>query len=542
MTMVGVVNGGSPERMTRCLERLLHAAPDDPGQPCSRVVRGRVALAVTDRFSVPARLAAGAGVLLGVYGHIFEPEVANRLGQPDPDALLARFLARGAADLQGLNGDYLVAVWEDTPRRLTVINDRFGLRSLYYWATGHRLVLAPTLSAFAALPEFPQTLDEVALADYLSVGHHLDGRTWYAAVRLLPPASVLTFANGHLSLRNYWQFEPHRPSRPLGFEEWTARHLHALEGAVRRRLLAAETSTDVGVEDSAGAATLEALLAKTRGHVWRLSAAPDPAQTGALPARVGLRISDGSRPCHAARLARLAAGLGQVRTTLFSDHLGSIFGIPLRPSPDPSRVTCSRVFGDGELRQILRAEVYRVVVGATTDALARSYAEAPGESPEAKATSVFLRQHQHHHSPFHLEQVAEECGVSAPFADPEVVEVARTPVDHGSTRDAASPATVGVPAAGCGCQSPPARDLVLEGIGRLLDADDPLPGEFFRIPRLREVVRGHLEAGDLQREKLCVLGGIGLWLAGFRHDEPRPEDLALTKLAAGHPQAQGEIG
>ena len=104
---------------------------------------------------------------------------------------MARFCSRGTAALQGLNGDYLIAVWEKASRRLTIINDRLGLRRLYYWVSGNRLAFAPSLLAFTALPGFPQTIDECALADYLATGHHLDGRTWYSAVRLLLPASVL---------------------------------------------------------------------------------------------------------------------------------------------------------------------------------------------------------------------------------------------------------------------------------------------------------------------------------------------------------------
>jgi len=185
--IVGIVNGGSPGRIARTLDRLLHQCNAGAQRASQSIITGRIGLAVTDpsSFSPRVHTVAGSGTLLAVSGSLFDEKLSEGRGHPDSSALLNKFLSEGVTALQSLNGDYVIAVWEEGPRRLTIVNDRFGLRRLYYWATGHRLVFAPTLSSLVSLGEFPRTVDEFALGDYLSVGHHLDGRTWYSSARAL---------------------------------------------------------------------------------------------------------------------------------------------------------------------------------------------------------------------------------------------------------------------------------------------------------------------------------------------------------------------
>src|SRR3990172_2005878 len=153
-SIVGIVNGSSPERTAQALDILLSHCGSPSGQAVEAVVSGEIALAVTDPSPSPWRTESHAdrGSILAVCGRLFEEGLADCQGRPHPRELMARFCSRGVAALQGLNGDYLIAVWEKGPRRLTIVNDRLGLRRLYYWASGNRLAFAPSLLAFTALP------------------------------------------------------------------------------------------------------------------------------------------------------------------------------------------------------------------------------------------------------------------------------------------------------------------------------------------------------------------------------------------------------
>lgn len=525
----GVVNGRSPERMARTLERLAFYHQDTADGFLEPLVRDRIGLVVTDPPALhrPARSAAEPGMLLAVSGRIFEERLSDPSGVPSPHALLTKFRAEGVVSLEGLNGEYLIAVWEDEPQRLTIVNDRFGLKRLYYWASGCQFVFAPTLLGFTALSDFPRTIDELALADYLSVGHHLNGRTWFSALRLLLPASVLTFSGGQLSLRAYWQFRAIDPTPPHRRVEWTAAHLSALEAAVRRRLPTSEGPVGVWIDDSDASRTLAELIQRSNPEgtcaVSDRPRAEDEFDSKRRGWILQQAIADGCHPCHAAQLASVAQAVQDRQGTVSSGHLAGVLGVPLRhPGPTATRLddrrpesVCGRIFPEEEIRQILRPEIYRRVQGVVADTLSGLVAEAPGESQEEKTKAVLLRHHQQHETPCDLERFTTGCHVTVPFADRHVVEIGQVPVI-----DDSRPPSVhwgDYQEGHYGCDRHSSRCVhSFASSHPLLDLGDPLLGEFFRLSKFREFIDRHLEGDPVDHRKICLLAAITLWLGAIR--------------------------
>jgi hypothetical protein len=546
--IAGIVNGGSPERTARALDVLIRRPQIPPAPDRPTVARGPAAFTVSPGATV---VAAEGGVALAVHGRLYDPELADGEGRADPRRLLSRFALEGAAGLESLNGDYVIAVWEDGPRRLTLVNDRFGLRRLYYWAAGPRLAFSPDPFSFGALSGFPRTIDEYAVADYLALGHHLDGRTWYSAVRLLPPACVLTFSDGRLSLRRYWRFaRTGFGDRSRGRDEGG----HALDAALRsalRRRLPAAAPVEIAADD---AGTLAGFL----DEPWRLVPIEADDATGFEPlaglalAAMGFGVTGACLPCRGARLAALgerlrdhaglaltshladvlrpAPGTGRVASGAAPEDrrgrapLGDMFREDRRgplPTTGPARLTAwasdradldvarvfPAVFADEEIRQIMRPEVYRRVQRITGDTLARCWVKAPGDAAADRAVAVLLAQSQRAVSLLDVEPVAGGCRVLAPFADPEVVDAAQaSPV---SWRPAAPE---------------PCRHL-FPFVAQLFEIATPALGEMFRLPKLRELLGRHLESRSLPPAKLCVIAGLCLWLAVIQDCVPtRPSD------------------
>jgi hypothetical protein len=504
--IAGIVNGGSPERIARALDALIRRPQIPPAPDRPTVARGPAALTVSPGAT---GLAAEGEVALAAHGRLYDPELADGEGRADPRRLLSRFALKGTAGLESLNGDYVIAVWEDGPRRLTLVNDRFGLRRLYYWAAGPRLAFSPAPFSFGALSGFPRTIDEYAVADYLALGHHLDGRTWYSAVRLLPPASVLTFADGRLALRRYWRFaRTGFGDRSRGGGEGG----HALDAALRsalRRRLSVAAPVEIPADD-AGA------LAGLLDEPWRLVPieADDAADAdlgteplaGLALAAMGFGVTGACLPCRGARLAALGERLRDHAGLALTSHLADV----LRPAPDrpvPADLDVERVFpavfADEEIRQIMRPEVYRRVQRITGDTLARCWAKAPGDAAADRAVAVLLAQSQRAVSLLDVEPVAGGCRVLAPFADPEVV-------------DAAQASPVWWRPAG----PEPCRHL-FPFVAQLFEIATPALGELFRLPKLRELVGRHLESRSVPPAKLCVIAGLCLWLAVIQDCVPR---------------------
>jgi hypothetical protein len=525
-SIVGIVNGSSAERTARTLDALLSRCHPRAGQAVEAVVAGEIAVAVTDPLPGPwhAEGHTERGVILAVCGRLFEDGLADCQGRPNPRELLARFCARGAAGLQGLNGDYLIAVWEKGPKRLTIVNDRLGLRRLYYWASGQRLAFAPSLSAFGALPGFPHTIDECALADYLATGHHLDGRTWYSAVQLLLPASVLTFSNGRLTLRNYWQLGQGGSAVKQGVDNGIEQWLSFVELAIRRRLNGSEGPVKVWGDGSEPSSLLVNLLQKDGRKVETIGSSNGKSRTANVrcPCATGIvtiNAAERGLPCHVAQLASLGKDLGQDRGAVFTAHPAQLISNRCRTTRDVASsqadqlisMLCRPLLLQEEIRQILRPEVYRLVQGVTADSIARAYAKAPGETIASKAQAVLLRQHQQHLTPFDLEQHAGGCRIAAPFTDSAVIENA-WPVLASQREES------------------PLRSAEDESISIPYPLIDPVEGSlgfFFRLPKLREFLSRQTE-GRCALEKTCAIAGVCLSLAALANNGRTRHEAALS--------------
>src|SRR5690606_25567324 len=80
-------------------------------------------------------------------------------------------------------------------------------------------------------------VNEEALCDFMELTYALDCETLFSSVKLIPPASICTFAAGQFTTRTYWEPQMERfdvASRPES--DVLAEYAHHLENAVRRRM------------------------------------------------------------------------------------------------------------------------------------------------------------------------------------------------------------------------------------------------------------------------------------------------------------------
>src|SRR5262245_60044970 len=118
-------------------------------------------------------------------------------------ALLARLVA-GDGDLATLDGAFGCAWWDGERRRLTLLRDPFGVRSLYYVEAGGVLYFATELKQLLAVPSLPVALDAPALHKYLTFSFVPGEDVPVRGVRRLLPGHALTWEAGRLETRPYF--------------------------------------------------------------------------------------------------------------------------------------------------------------------------------------------------------------------------------------------------------------------------------------------------------------------------------------------------
>ncbi len=202
---------GLAERLDRMLAPLIYRdyASVRAVLPELGIAAGRTGPA---RCATPQPGRAGDGQILAlIEGELPEARaLAGRLGLASESApasvLAACFAQHGARGLESLNGHWAACIVHAQRGEVVIANDPFGVRSLYRArAADGAWLIASHPAALLADPGMPRSLYPPGMADYLAFGYCIGSKTLFHGVEALPGATVLTWSQGNLTTRRYWQ-------------------------------------------------------------------------------------------------------------------------------------------------------------------------------------------------------------------------------------------------------------------------------------------------------------------------------------------------
>ena len=199
-----------------------------------------------------------------------------------------------------LLGDYAFALWDAGTRTLFCARDHIGCRPFYYAQTPRRFIFAGTVDAVLAAPGVSDALDEPMVAAYLTQSFvHTTARTFFKAVRMLPPGHSLTVETAPSTraarLQRWWRPERTPKARPAGDDDHAAEFLNLYARAVKDRLRGGPVGVHLsGGLDSSSIAVLAARELRRQGRP------PPPAFTWLRPLGGGP-----SSAAHAPEYARI---------------------------------------------------------------------------------------------------------------------------------------------------------------------------------------------------------------------------------------------
>ena len=237
------VRGGDHGSLERSVEALQHRGPDASAVWLSGPVGlGHARLAIIDRAhgSQPLFTADGryAVVFNGeIYNHLALRDELSAAGyrfrtRCDTEVIPYLYDAEGPAMVERMRGMFALGVVDLERDEVFLARDRFGKKPLYVAASPARLAFASTLDALLPLLDDPPELDPRAIAEYLSFQYVPGGRSPWAGVEQLPPATWLHWRRGHVERHRYWAPPlPGRATNPIltarseGFARGSARRL-----------------------------------------------------------------------------------------------------------------------------------------------------------------------------------------------------------------------------------------------------------------------------------------------------------------------------
>ena len=142
-------------------------------------------------------------------GHLFTPD--------DASCLVHWYEEKGDAMFRELNGWFSGLLVDLRLRKSILFNDRYGMQRIYYYETAEGISFSSEAKALLAVHPELRRLDPRGLAEQLSCGCVLEGRSLFAGMSVLPGASVWTFpVNGTVRKASYfdpreWEDQPVLP-------------------------------------------------------------------------------------------------------------------------------------------------------------------------------------------------------------------------------------------------------------------------------------------------------------------------------------------
>jgi asparagine synthase (glutamine-hydrolysing) len=130
-------------------------------------------------------------------GHVFRT-------YSDTEVIVHLYEDLGERCVDKLSGMFAFAVWDERQQKLVLARDRIGQKPLFYAQDGESFLFASEVKAILATMKREREIDYEAVHHYLSLRFIPPPRTMLQGINKLPPAHVLVYQAGRISISRYW--------------------------------------------------------------------------------------------------------------------------------------------------------------------------------------------------------------------------------------------------------------------------------------------------------------------------------------------------
>lgn len=154
----------------------------------------------------------------------------------DTETIVHLYEAYGEDCVQYLRGMFAFAIWDNNRKKLFLGRDRLGKKPLHYLHDGEKLVFGSEIKSILQHPEISPEVNRPCIISYLAFGNTIDPDTMFKGICKLPPGHTLTWKNGRITIRQYWDVE-YRPDNTKSERQFLEETEELLKEAIRIRLM-----------------------------------------------------------------------------------------------------------------------------------------------------------------------------------------------------------------------------------------------------------------------------------------------------------------
>jgi len=133
----------------------------------------------------------------------------------DTETIIHLYEEFGEECVEKLRGMFAFAIWDSNDQKLFLARDRLGIKPLYYTFFDDILLFGSEIKSILQYEEIERKVDRYALSDFLTLCYIPAPRTMFKGINKLPQGSALTYKEGKINVKKYWEFE----LNPTNFNE-----------------------------------------------------------------------------------------------------------------------------------------------------------------------------------------------------------------------------------------------------------------------------------------------------------------------------------
>ncbi|MDP3766173.1 MAG: asparagine synthase (glutamine-hydrolyzing) [Nanoarchaeota archaeon] len=155
----------------------------------------------------------------------------------DSEVVVHAYEEYGVDCLNYFNGFWGFALYDSKKKLLFLSRDRLGLKPLYYYYNGNKLVFASEIKAILKDPAIKRKINLDALSYFITYRYIPSDLTIFTGIKKLKPChyALLNLKTGNLNINEYWDIPLKTINRSKGTIEKEL--INLLKDSVRRRLI-----------------------------------------------------------------------------------------------------------------------------------------------------------------------------------------------------------------------------------------------------------------------------------------------------------------
>jgi asparagine synthase (glutamine-hydrolysing) len=168
-------------------------------------------------------------------GEIFDYKNINSKIKFEEEFILRSYKNSGTEFIQNLNGTFVSIIYEKKSGKLLIVNDRHGMKPIYYHANRDKIVFGSEIKAIIQDNRIERKINWDFWSNFFSYNHTLRNDTPFIGIYSLPNASILEYSKGKTKIRKYWDYDKIKVNYERTEEETVQHGVQIIKNIIQRQ-------------------------------------------------------------------------------------------------------------------------------------------------------------------------------------------------------------------------------------------------------------------------------------------------------------------